>query len=338
MDESSPDSQSPPPKPGPSKVTMVTRPTNGRQTSGSLWQWAFAFAPIFLIIYAVQQVPREIGRWYRVAALEKWNHGQHDEARQAIKDSLRWSANSIYADRFLSEFSKDEKDYPQALEHLDKCIAALPQENLFLQIERAELLQLNDRFEEAVAIWKKVDSQSQASGIIGRDVALNGLAYARAVGKMELPEALVAIDSAIKIQQDFPSDNLDLSEADKSTSETSSKKRTANPMLIDTRGYILFQLGRYEEALKEMDLAISLYEDSGFVRKVRDQKKQLAAENKAPRLQAPETDSAETDFKSMAVIFHHRALVLKALGKDRLSEQDTSIVRELYGEPDKSLF
>src|SRR5262249_19974543 len=101
------------------------------------------------------------------------------------------------------------------------------------------LLQNAGRFADAVKDWKRLDQMSERSGRPGRAEALNGLAYAQALAKTELEEALDKVNEALKLANDEPSITAAAS---------------------DTRGYLLYLMGHYEEALANMNVAVHEYE------------------------------------------------------------------------------
>lgn len=320
-----------PKRPLPPKVTVVHGSKPGRQppsSARSLWRWSI-FSSVALIVFVLlQQIPSEIARWYRAAAIEQWTQGHKEQARETLNDSLRWQPGSLYVPRVLAVWEKEEKNYVKALEYLDTCLESIPKDTSLL-MERAELLQLLDRPAEAIAIFKAINAQSIASGLPAREIALNALAYSQAVGNLELPEALTNINSALEILETFPATEKDQTAA-----------ATSKLMCLDTRGFILYRLGKFDEALKDMDAAVAgLNADpisSTLIASSKDADESKDA--KAPRLKAPKTPDVATVKKGIAVIFYHRALVLKELHQEDKANDDLKIVKRLYGEPDKTLF
>jgi tetratricopeptide (TPR) repeat protein len=175
--------------------------------------------------------------------------------------------------------------------------------NLQLLMYRSHVLQHLGRHKEAVEDWKKIDQSSEMSGIPERSTALNGLAYAQALGQLELDDAL---NNASKATQLAPGSGA----------------------IRDTRGYLLYLKGAYAAALEEMNLAVRGMEAETAA----------AKRNRQPVAGPQFADLADLD-RGVAVVRYHRALVLLALGRQDEAEEDLDRVRELVGsEPDETLF
>lgn len=322
-------------KPEPNKVTVVHGSRPGQQPPNStrgLLIWSLL--PLLVLISTVgvkQIIPAEVARWYRAAALEQWTHGEKEKARATLEDSLYWQPGSLYVSSILASWEKEEKNYAKALEHIDTCLAAVPNQ-ASLMMDRAELLLLLDRPDEALEISKSINAQSIASGSPPRELALNSLAYLRAVANKELPEALESVDQALSIIADFETDSASV------PAIVSSKV-----MCQDTRGFILYRMGKWEEAKAELDAAITALEGDSYSRSLLQNSDTASKSSKeesqsAPRMKAPKTPEMAHLKKGLAVIYYHRALILKELHQDEKAEADLAIVKRLYGEPDKSLF
>src|SRR5690606_37387474 len=118
-----------------------------------------------------------------------------------------------------------------------------------------------------------LDDANRAVELYPSPATLNHRAYSRAVLNQQLEEGLVDIDQAI--------------------AQTSGK----DAAFIDTRGYLLYRLGRNEEALKEMNEAIRLMQP---LRR---------------SLLRPFDGLDRREYEhSMAVMYHHRGLIYEKLG------------------------
>jgi len=210
-----------------------------------------------------------------------------------------------------AEWKLEDGQKQEAIEDFDR-IAELAGNKTAALVKRGEVLLKAGQFDKAVEDWKKVEQDSRRSGQPARDVALNQLAYARALAKVELDEALENINRALDIRPNEPS-------------------------YLDTRGYIYYLKQEYEPALEDLDKSVAGMDS--LVSKV----KQAPAEN---RKSSKETDTLSRSERARreiidgaAVIHYHRALVLKALGRTEDAEKDLDVARELSGrEPDETLF
>jgi tetratricopeptide (TPR) repeat protein len=157
-----------------------------------------------------------------------------------------------------------------------------------------------DEPDEAIAAS---ESAVQAAGA-GNPEALNHRAYIRALVGRDLPAALADIDTA-------------LGGSDGAAAE-----------LLDTRGFILHLLGRHQEAIDQLNLAID-----GAVQ----QQRRLAA-----LVGRADTDEVASRLRSLdhglAVMHQHRGLACRAAGLERQARQDLEIAEKKGFDPSRGIF
>jgi tetratricopeptide (TPR) repeat protein len=255
---------------------------------------------ILLLPAAVIFGPPEIAAWHLAAAQEQRAAGNKDAAYDRLQHAHRWSPGSAGVLLQRAAWRLEDGQTEDALADADAAAELRPDEFRILSL-RAQILQHLDRHAEAIQDWKTIDRLSQTRGTPERPTALNGLAYARAVGKLDLQEGLQNVEEALKI-------------------------RPNEPAILDTRGYLLYLLGEYDKAIVDMDAAVKGIEDA----------------RPSPIRHPPDDidiSRVNTHEQGIAVIHYHRALVLKALGREADAEQDLRRARELIGrEPDEKLF
>jgi tetratricopeptide (TPR) repeat protein len=290
----------------------------------------------------IAQVPQEIGRWHLAAAFEARDAAKDDVAKLQLEAALKHFPKNpaLMLQRSIWQWADgeeqqaiagcnaiDEKinDSPmlliaraQLLQRLNKLpealadcerAASVTSKNPAVLMVRAEILQSLGRHKEAVADWKEVDRVSQMRGWPPRSTALNGLAYARALGQMELVEGLENVNHALDLAPGIPD-------------------------IRDTRGYLLYLLKQYDAALEDMDPAVSEIEE-----RLNEQKKNSGDLRESLRYEAPDLSELRSPSRVVAVVRYHRALVLLALGREKDAESDLTRVRQLIGkEPDETLF
>jgi tetratricopeptide (TPR) repeat protein len=141
--------------------------------------------------------------------------------------------NIVYWDVMISQ-ALEEDSGTQAIEVLRDAVAANP-ENSELRTSLARryssILSIRNEFASALAackIWfgEKYDRDT---------TTLNDLAYNRALAAVELDQALIDINEALGYRPEAPD-------------------------LRDTRAWVYFQLGRYEEALLDADFSVKAAE------------------------------------------------------------------------------
>lgn len=270
-------------------------------------RWTNRLAILLVVLLALGPVvylegPAEIARWYQAAATERWLAGDKQAALARLETALQWAPDQ--ADAFVcraewrledQEFLKAGEDYSAALERDPAHVGAL--------IGRSQASQYLGRHKDAIQDWKRLVDLGRASSGRQRAILLNGLAYAQALGNVELKEALENILQAINLAGE-------------------------NSAMLDTRGYIHFCAGKYQLARPDLDLAVaSMEREVQLMERTRDYVDRREFER-----QLRETR------KSLAVIRYHRALLLEKLGKPKEAETDLRRVRELGYEPNPKLF
>ncbi len=268
---------------------------------------------IFLGVSAFLEYPREIGRWHLAAAREKWRDAEYgviqgdlshvaDNRQQAfakLEDALKWSPEER---SFIVQRAKWKLDAGQYEEALRDCNRLLEKFG-----DGVELLQLRERTHhlmgnhaEAVADAQRVNNLSKTSGIPPRADALNGLAYAKAIGKIDLDSALNDINESLR-------------------SET-------NAASLDTRGFIYYQMGKSDRALQDLEVAVREADKwLRFHRPKEDMKRRVTPDIREFEIKL------RKDQQPIAVILYHRALAHEKLGHIAAAAADRQRVRELIG-------
>lgn len=270
---------------------------------------------MFLLLFVVLTapcltalVPREVALWYLIAAQEDRAAGKSDKAYDHLHDAMRWSPKNAGMLLQRAAWRLEDGQAEAALTDAHAAVELAPDTYTALLV-RAQILQQLDRHAEAIQDWKAIDRLSQTHGIPSRAQSLNGLAYARAVGKLDLDEARKNVAQALELAP-------------------------GEPAILDTRGYLWHLQGDNEKALPDMDVAVTGMEDELTRIKSRPAERQrsmLSADVDLDGINRPE--------QGVAVVRYHRALVLKALGREKDAQKDLNRARELIGrEPDEKLF
>lgn len=132
-------------------------------------------------------------------------------------------------------------------------------------------------------------------------VALNDIAYTRSLARVDLEAGLLEIDQALQFMPD-------------------------EPAFRDTRAWLLYQLGRYPEALVDADFAVKT-----SVRQYKNAQEQIPnriMEWMSGRPKPSRADGRLTELEagpvlwSIGVLHFHRAKILEALGRDSQAQQD----------------
>lgn len=163
-----------------------------------------------------------------------------------------------------------QRQYARAVEDCTRAIELDP-DNPRRYVFRATLLAELDEYEQAAADYTRVIQLEPDDAS-----AYNNRAYFRALAGVDLDEALDDVQKAIDMGG-------------------------PNDAYLDTRGFLLYLLGRSEEALADVDEAIRLAE-------------------------SPDNDRGR---ETLGELYYHRALVHKKLGNRREAERDFQMAEEL---------
>jgi len=265
---------------------------------------------LFALIAApmlVSWVPREIGRWHLAAALENRTAGERERAYQNLQVAIDWDAEQAAYYLQRAEWRTDDRDYEAALADCNRAFD-LVGENVTILQARAQVYQHLARHGAAIADWKRIDKISETSGKPTRAEALNGLAYARAVGKLELSEGLQNVEEALQLEP-------------------------GTAAMLDTRGYLRYLNEEYAAALTDLDPAVKQVEaEYAALQKVEKEGQALVSNTQVERM------TKHMQF-NIAVIRYHRSLVLDKLDRPADAKKDRARAKALIGrEPDETLF
>ena len=137
----------------------------------------------------------------------------------------------------------------------------------------------------------------------GDPEALNHRAYIRALVGRDLSEALADIDAALAVRDDEPVE------------------------FLDTRGFILHLLGRQQEAIDQLNLAIDGMQ--------RQRRQAMLLAERVDRVQLARR--LRWFDHSLAVMHHHRALACQAIGLDNQAKQDFETARQKGFDPSRGV-
>jgi len=238
--------------------------------------------------------------WALGRAAEREVRGDLAGAVAAMSWAIDWHGDDVDLLCLRSTLKLENRDAPGAIADADRALAVAP---------------TNPRPARVRAIAHVVDGDpdaalADAELVIGLSArgdpeALNHRAYIRALVGRHLDEALADIDAAL---------------AGTGASDA--------PELLDTRGFVLHLLGRQQEAVDQLNVAID-----GLQRRRRE----LAM--LAGRMDAVELARRRRWLDhSLAVMFHHRGLACRALGLDGQADQDREAALKKGFDPTRGIF
>ena len=272
---------------------------------GQRWTVRLIVLAVVLLVLGpilVAGLPGEIARWHQAAATEKYLNDDFDGALQSLDHALAWSPDDADVLALRGKWKLDRQDYRGSLEDFDRAVQIQPHSSEIF-VSRTVALQHLGRHPEAIADWEKLVKLREAASAGRRAEALNGLAYARAVAKTDLDQALQGVEQALELMGD-------------------------NAAMLDTRGYIQVLRGELEAAKADLEIAVP------------DVEQQLQkATAKTDYIDRRKFQGQLRKLKqSVAVICYHRALLYDQLGQAEPAAADRRRVRELGFEPTDDLF
>lgn len=285
--------------------------------AGRRWRW-FGWALLALVVlWAIFDGKREVGRWYCAAAQVEFARGHGELGQAYLQRAMEWAPTDYEPYRLRGRIKLERKDYAAALDDLDRALK-LGGNRYDILVDHSSALQHLGRHRDAVEDLRRIERLTRTPSLVLREswynlrraTDLNGLAYAQALAKIDLDEALENIDAALEL---FPPDFC----------------RTS---LLETRAFIYCQRGEYQRSIDEMNAA---FDD---LQRVQSQIARLRAEGKEEQAKYLGQTAAFAP-EALAVLYYHRALAYQGLGKEEEAEEDLARARELIGrEPDESLF
>jgi len=269
--------------------------------------WTNRLAILIVVLLALGPVmflegPAEVARWHQAAAMEQWLDGDKTAALARLEDAIRWAPDRTDAFVCRGDWRLADQEFQKAIDDYNSAIKLDPA-NLQALLNRSQAFQHLGRHKEAIQDWRKLVELGSSAPASQRAVLLNGLAYAQALGNVELKEALENIIQAINLAGE-------------------------NAAMLDTRGYIHFCAGNFEAARPDLDLAVAGMErEAKAQEQVRDYVDRREFERQLREIR-----------KSLAVIRYHRSLLYDKVGKPEAAESDRRRVQELGYAPTPSLF
>lgn len=223
------------------------------------------FFGIVLVALIWQESPREIGRWYYAAYQDRSLDNDNIGALAMIEQAIDWDKENATYWLECGNTYMEMGDYKQSWSKFDQATKLLE---------------------------PRVDARPNRYNVSQLAQALNGGAYARALGGTEFEQARKDVDQAL----DF---------------------NPASAAMIDTRGYICYLTGDYEQALFDTNAAVVMSTATYELYKQELQQKML---NSVRRRQL--TGQLKMLEEVMAELHEHRGLVYQKLGKESAAQRD----------------
>lgn len=179
--------------------------------------------------------------------------------------------------------------------------------------------------ERSISLVGRADENSSDNHQLRYAQVLNLRAYARANAGVELDQALTDANQALTIMERFVGstkpEDLDVGHMN----PTLLSLLHAQMCYLDTRGYILRQLNRHDDALADLDLGIAIVEAG--------QPAMMQFVRRAGLGRAERDRENERWQSALAVLMYHRGQLKEAMGQTREAADDFQRAAELGYDP-----
>jgi tetratricopeptide (TPR) repeat protein len=273
-----------------------------------LFMIAIVVIPLF---YAI--VPQEVARWNLAAAWEKRLNGDLPSAIDSLTAALE--SDPLHLEIYLQRAAWYEEigNRESALQDFNKVHDIAGNDRRML-VGRAMTYHGMGKSDEAIRDLQQLLEEGSSDT---RFVDLNILAYMRALTKTDLDQALVEINESIALDLERRGqDEVLIPEA----------------ALLDTRGFIQYQRGEFQDARDDLEAAVKQYsvELRRWERRLKSGKG--IVDLRLDRLQL------QVEKQTLAVVVYHRGLIYEKLEQTDLAEADFDHVRTLGFEPGDDLY
>ena len=242
------------------------------------------FIMVGIAFIAAHEIPREVSRWYVAAAISANRDGDLVRAIRRTEQALAWDPSNTDLYWLRVRVNQRLRRHRQAIKDWD----------VLVQMARAG-------FEiEEIPTQKNRDGYAHC---------LNGRAYERALGQIEIDQGIADIELAFDILG-----------------------REDDYAMLDTRGYLRFLANDLVAARADLELAVELAEmDFERLSVLRQSETARAAQhNSIARLMLVR--------ETFPVLYHHRGHLYEKLGRSREAKADLDHAKELGYNPDKGVW
>jgi len=286
---------------------------------------------------SLNRYPKESDRWTLVAVIAFLLGIVAIPIGKAYWPSERARWLLAAAENALTRATDENDTRPEAQELLEQATSSYPEIEKTLDFARISFRMNPDETDRAIKLVLSMspDRQVHAANTLA-EMRLNAgnfeSAYMILVAGYPGPSSRSPVErNQLAYYAALANRDLELALADIENALSDSK----NASFLDTKAWVLFRLGRFDDALNTIDLAIAELKvelkDTPFPSPVRD-KVQDMLEGKEPFVKRALEDSSSPlasfnesfaqVLKSIVVIHYHRGEILEALGKIEEADQE----------------
>ncbi len=284
--------------------------------SRTFWNSLIVLCTIGLVVLPVTAnlYQTEVARWYLADATNQLDHDS-GAGKSQLDSAAKWVEDiTALRDYWLFKAKQAFVSDPESLPRVIKQAVERNISNYVVGDYYSNKLATQSRFAEAVDVLEA----SCPPALRQETIILNQLAYFRSLAAQELEIALADINKALESLPD-------------------------NEAMRDTRAWVLFQMGRLDEALADANFVIESVENSSSSAGVVGVALGWLERNLAGPAEARSSDKILTQREAgplwtIGTLYYHRAKILEALGRSDEAEADYRWLRERSLPTDDRLF
>tara|TARA_B100000963_G_C22615213_1_gene666986 strand:- start:231 stop:1925 length:1695 start_codon:yes stop_codon:yes gene_type:complete len=189
------------------------------------------------------------------------------------KLSNKGEAFNWYAAKQISNILIKQKKTDKAIKLLEKNYNDLKDKNIYVKFDFAEFLKSNDKFKKSIKIYTEILDTIDKNHKLYPDVTDGrGIAFER-IGKWERAEKDLLLSLEANPNQAYVINYLAYSwieqgvKIEKSLKmlEKANRLKSNDPFIVDSLGWALFKLKRFEDAKKYLQLAVQLMPEDPII-------------------------------------------------------------------------
>jgi len=297
-----------------------------------------------LLMWAVfLEAPGEIARWYRAAALESAvaarqgddESGDYSTAIERVTRAIEWDPSNPNFFLQRSDWYLDTEQYEKALEDIETVIEFAPNHAAGYS-QRIIVNRKLERFQEVAEDCDKIVELTEDRGFMEHQQALNGRAYLKAQGNLDLEEGLADSEQAVTMLRELEASpqkmaglQIDPIRLDLLLSQT-----------LDTRAYVrhllvkqAFDAGDGETGALLFDQALSDYNEA--IRRINRVREKLRLLSLKGELQVNQTalERLREEVVHCSVIHQHRGELYALRGWQRFADADFQRAKAMGYDP-----
>lgn len=274
----------------------------------------------------------EVSRWYHAKATNALKERRYEDAVEAVNDALKWDPESEVLREVRAYARLQAEDFEGCIADYDQMIAQAAEDDVQNEKDivplarKASVLHQMGRHTESTEILDDIIDYRKKEFEM-RDDDESRYRYA-----LSLNNRAYMVGQAYSIAEDR--EPFDVREAlEQIRLGMKVRKLDDDSVMVDTLGYLLLLNEEPEEAVKELERAVTLTQSEHAARRKKIRSEMQVANDQRPYQAA----LAELD-KQYSIILHHRGEAYEAVGEQEKASKDLAQAVRLGYDPEKGIW